>query len=61
MKEASELDARALRAGMFNDGYIVFRGAVAKDRCDAVVQAISDELEIRLDDPDTWLSPVALR
>lgn len=48
------IDARALRAGLFNDGYVVFRRAVAPARCAAVVEAIGTELGIRVEDPASW-------
>ena len=54
MEEAPELDGRTLKVRMFNDGYIVLHGAVARPRCEAVLQAIGDDLGVRLDDPPSW-------
>lgn len=48
------IDRRALRAGLHDDGYVVFRGAVTPDRCDAVLGAIADELDLRVGDPASW-------
>jgi hypothetical protein len=48
------LDVVALRATLHNDGYVVFRSAVALERCRAVVEAIGTELGIRLDDAASW-------
>lgn len=49
-----EFDVREIRAGLFNEGYVVLRGAVPKARCDAVLRAIDEELGIRVDDESTW-------
>jgi Phytanoyl-CoA dioxygenase (PhyH) len=48
------IDARALRAALFNDGYTVFRHAVTTQQCQAVLDAIAQDLGIRVDDPDSW-------
>jgi hypothetical protein len=49
-----ELDARAVRAGLINDGYVVFRGVVPTEMCHAVLKAIGTELNIWVDDPGSW-------
>ncbi len=49
-----EIDARALRAGLMNDGHVVFRNAVPVGLCRAVLNAIGTELGIWVDDPQTW-------
>ena len=49
-----EIEARAVRAGLINDGYIVFRGAVPVALCEAVLEAIGTELGIRIGDPQSW-------
>jgi hypothetical protein len=48
------IDARAVRSALIHDGYIVFRDAVAPSLCDAVLDAIGHELDIRVDDPFSW-------
>ncbi len=48
-----DIDARAVRAGLINDGYVVFRDAVPAELCDAVLDAIGTELGIWIDDPET--------
>ena len=37
-----------------DNGFVVLRGAVQSERCDAVVEALVDVLGISLDDPSTW-------
>ena len=49
-----EIDARAVRAGLINDGYVVFRRVVPVALCQAVLDAIGSELHIRVDDPASW-------
>jgi hypothetical protein len=49
-----EIDARALRAALNNEGYVVFRHAVPGALCAAVLRAIGTELGIWVDDPRTW-------
>lgn len=49
-----EIDARALRAGLFNDGHVVFRNAVPIAMCQSVLDAIGSELGIWVHDPATW-------
>lgn len=49
-----ELDARAVRATLFNDGYVVVRQAVPQSMCDAMLEAFGTELGIWIDDPSTW-------
>jgi hypothetical protein len=49
-----EIDARAVRAGLINDGYFVFRSAVPVALCQAVLDAIGLTLGIWVDDPQTW-------
>lgn len=48
------LDPRAIRAGLFNDGYVVFRKAVSREHCEAVLEAIGTELGVFVDDPRSW-------
>jgi ectoine hydroxylase-related dioxygenase (phytanoyl-CoA dioxygenase family) len=48
------LDARAVRSALTNHGYVVFRDAVAPSLCQAVLDAIDHELDIRVDDPSSW-------
>jgi Phytanoyl-CoA dioxygenase (PhyH) len=50
----NEIDARAVRAGLINNGYVVFRGAVPDAMCHAVLDAIGTELGIWVDDPKSW-------
>ncbi len=49
-----EIDARAVRAGLLNDGYKVFPKAVPLVLCRAVLDAIGTELGIWIDDPESW-------
>jgi hypothetical protein len=49
-----ELDACAVRAGLINDGYVVFRGVVPAEMCNAVLRAIGTELNIWVNDPGSW-------
>ena len=49
-----EIEARAVRAGLVNDGYVVFRGAVPVVLCEAVLEAIGTELGIWVGDPRSW-------
>lgn len=50
----NHLDARGLQAALFNDGYPVFRRAVPTKRCQAVLDAIAQDLGISADDPESW-------
>jgi hypothetical protein len=47
-------DAKAIRAAFSHHGYIVFPNAVETTHCHAVLDAIGDDLGIRVDDPNTW-------
>jgi hypothetical protein len=49
-----EIEARAVRTGLFNDGYMVIREAVPRSMCDAVLDAFGTELGILINDPSTW-------
>ena len=49
-----EIEVRAVRAGLINDGYIVFRAAVPVVLCEAVLEAIGTELGIWIGDPHSW-------
>jgi len=49
-----ELDARAIRAALFNDGYVVIREVVPKEMCEAVLEAFGTELEIWMGDLASW-------
>lgn len=49
-----EIDARAVRAGLINDGYVVFRNVVPVALCEAVLNAIETDLGIWVDDPPSW-------
>jgi Phytanoyl-CoA dioxygenase (PhyH) len=46
-----ELDARAIRTALFNDGYVVIRELVPKDMCEAVLEAFGTQLGIWRCDP----------
>jgi hypothetical protein len=48
------IDARAVRSALTNNGYIVFPDAVAPSLCQAVLDAIEQELGIGVDDPSSW-------
>jgi hypothetical protein len=48
------IDARAIRSALIHSGYIVFRDAVPPLLCHAVLDALGDELDIRVDDPSSW-------
>lgn len=47
------IDTRALRAALFRDGYTVFRHTVPAERCQAVLDAIAQDLDISVEDPDS--------
>ena len=49
-----ELDARAIRTALFNDGYVVIREVVPKEMCEAVLEAFGSELKIWMRDPASW-------
>ena len=49
-----EIDVRAVRAALINDGYVVFRKVVPVELCEAVLDAIGGELHIWVDDPESW-------
>jgi hypothetical protein len=49
-----DVDARAIRTALFNDGYVVIREVVPKEMCDAVLEAFGTELEIWMSDPGSW-------
>jgi hypothetical protein len=51
---SSSLDARRVRADLFSDGFTVFKEAVSVARCQAVVEAIAEDLGIAVGDPATW-------
>jgi hypothetical protein len=44
----SELDARAVRSALFNDGYVVIRHIVPKKMCEEVLEAVGTDLDERL-------------
>jgi hypothetical protein len=48
-----DIDARSVRAGLINDGYVVLRNAVPVALCEAVLDAIGHELDIWVNDPAT--------
>jgi len=48
------IDAKAVRLALVNDGYIVVRGAVPPSYCEAVLEAIGQELDIWVDHPASW-------
>ncbi len=48
------IDVKAVRSGLANDGYLVFRDAVPTAHCRAVLDAIGHDLGIWADDPDSW-------
>lgn len=48
------IDVQAVRSGLNNDGYIVFRNAVPTAPCQAVLEAIGHELDIWIDKPSSW-------
>jgi hypothetical protein len=50
----ASLDVRSLRAALHNDGHVVFRDAASEQRGKGVLEAIGNELGIRMDDPATW-------
>lgn len=49
-----DADVRSVRSALFNNGFVVFRNAVATAKCRAVLDAMSSELGIVVDDPSTW-------
>jgi hypothetical protein len=48
------IDAKTVRSALTNDGLTVFRQAVPIANCQAVLDAIGNDLGIWTDDPDTW-------
>jgi hypothetical protein len=50
----SMIQARAVRSALANDGYIVFRDAVPRLLCQAVLDGIGHELDIWVADPSSW-------
>lgn len=48
------MDAKAIRLALENDGFFIVKAAVSVPMCEAVLDAIRDDLGISVEDPDTW-------
>ena len=48
------MDAKAIRLALANDGFFVVKAAVPVPMCEAVLDAISEDLRISVDDPASW-------
>ena len=49
-----QIDVRSIRTALFNDGYLVLRQAIPRTMCVAVLDALAAELDIGVDDPESW-------
>lgn len=47
-------DVREIRSALFNEGFVVIRQAVSRQRCHAVLDAIAEQLGISVEDPTSW-------
>lgn len=48
------MDAKTIRLALDNDGFFVARNAVPPEMCEAVLDAIREDLGTSVDDPNTW-------